>query len=186
MIKDLTFVTGNKGKLKQFKDYLRFPIKHAHLNLDEIQSMDLEKIVEHKLIQGYNQVRQPVLVDDASLNIEALNGFPGPFFKWLLDAIGLEGICSLMKNYTNKNISGVVLIGFFDGKKKKIFKGKVKGQVADVPKGDRGIDWDRIFIPKGYNLTRAQMNDEDFKKTGPRKMALEKLAKYLNKYSSIN
>src|SRR3989344_5979324 len=46
----------------------------------EIQG-DPEEIVKHKLKRAYEVYKHPVLVDDVSVHIEALNGFPGPYQK---------------------------------------------------------------------------------------------------------
>ncbi len=38
MIKDLTFITGNKHKAKQLSEYLGSEVSHHNLDLEEIQS----------------------------------------------------------------------------------------------------------------------------------------------------
>ena len=41
----------------------------------------------------------------------------------------------------------------------------MEGEVSDVPMGEGGYGWDKIFIPNGYTQTRAQMSEEDDQKT---------------------
>ena len=47
-------------------------VLHQKLDLDEIQSLDLRTVVEHKVRQAYELVKKPVLVEDTSLQFEAL------------------------------------------------------------------------------------------------------------------
>ena len=46
------------------------------LDLDEIQSLDLREIVEHKVRQAYEKCGKPVLVENASLEFTALGRLP--------------------------------------------------------------------------------------------------------------
>jgi len=45
---------------------------HEKIDLEEIQSLDLREIVEHKVRQAYDVVKKPVLVEDTSLRFTAL------------------------------------------------------------------------------------------------------------------
>ena len=38
-------------------------------------------------------------------------------------------------------------------------------QKSDAPAGGNGYGWDKIFIPEGYSITRASLNEEDDRKT---------------------
>jgi len=177
----ITFITGNSGKAEQLSKYLGIPIAHKKIDLAEIQSLDLAEVVESKAREAYQQIKTPVLVDDTSLIIHALGRLPGPFVKFFLSEIGDGGICKLMKNYKDKSATATVAISYFDGTSCKVFEGTINGSIANSPAGDGGFGWDSIFIPEDYKETRASMNDEDYDKTSPRKFALEKLERYLNK-----
>lgn len=37
--------------------------------------------------------------------------------------------------------------------------------LPEKPAGENGFGWDRFFIPEGYTVTRAQLSEEDDKKT---------------------
>ena len=58
-MKDITFVTGNQKKADYLAKYLGFPVKHQKLDLDEIQSLDLKQIVEHKVRQAFIEAVAP-------------------------------------------------------------------------------------------------------------------------------
>ena len=51
-------------------------VLHEKIDLDEIQSLDLREIVEHKVRQAYEKIKKPVLVEDTSLRFEALGKLP--------------------------------------------------------------------------------------------------------------
>ena len=55
-MKKIIFITGNQKKADYLIKYLGFPIEHMKLELDEIQSLDLREVVEHKVRQAYEKV----------------------------------------------------------------------------------------------------------------------------------
>lgn len=75
-MKPVTFITGNPHKAEKLREYLNFPLMHQKIDLDEIQSLDLYEIVEHKVRQAYNIIQSPVLVEDVSLEFSALGRLP--------------------------------------------------------------------------------------------------------------
>jgi inosine/xanthosine triphosphate pyrophosphatase family protein len=95
---NVTFITGNQHKADYLSKYLGYPVDHVKLDLDEIQSTDLKAIVEHKVRQAFGLVRKPVIVEDVSLEFEALGGLPGPFIKFFVEHVPPETICSMIGN----------------------------------------------------------------------------------------
>lgn len=161
---DITFITGNQSKADYLAKYLGFPVRHIKLDLDEIQSLDLREIVEHKVRQAYEKIKQPVIVEDVSLEFEALGRLPGPFIKFFVEEVPFETICSMIDGKTRKATARCVF-SYFDGKNLELFEGKLDGKIAETPAGENGYGWDRIFIPEGYSVTRASLNEEDDRKT---------------------
>lgn len=159
----ITFITGNQGKADYLQKYLGFPVEHHKLDLEEIQSLDLHEIVEHKVRQAYQILKTPVLVEDVSLEFEALGRLPGPFIKFFLHEMSFEAICSLLEN-KGRQAKARCVFGYFDGKQLKLFEGGLVGEIADKPSGENGFGWDKIFIPDGFDVTRASLNEKDYKK----------------------
>lgn len=160
----ITFITGNQNKADYLAKYLGFPVEHHKLDLDELQSLDLHQIVEHKVWQAYQILSSPVLVEDVSLEFEALGRLPGTFIKFFLEEMTFEDICSLLDGKSRKATAKCVF-GYFDGKKVELFEGQLGGTIAERPSGDNGFGWDKIFIPDGYVVTRASLNEKDDRKT---------------------
>lgn len=72
----VTFITGNQNKADYLAKYLGFPVAHQKIHLDELQSLSLREIVEHKVKQAYDIIKKPVLVEDVSLEFSALGRLP--------------------------------------------------------------------------------------------------------------
>ncbi len=159
------FVTGNPNKAAYASEQLGREINHIHLELEEIQSLNLHEIVSHKCQQAYKIVKQPVIVEDVSLEIDSLNGLPGPFVKFFLERMSLELFCNIIPAFASRQATARTVIGFFDGTDMQLFEGVLPGSIAQSPSGSRGFGWDGIFIPQGYASTRAALSPEDDLKT---------------------
>lgn len=179
MKKEITFITGNSKKAEYLEKYLGFPISHQKVGLDEIQSMDLHKIVEHKVKQAYQIIGQPVLVEDVALEFTALGKLPGPFIRFFVDEVPFETTCSMIDGKTREAFARCVY-GYYDGETLKLIEGCLRGNIAKKPEGEGGYGWDKIFIPDGYNVTRASLNEEDDQKTYLQYKPLEKVKEFLS------
>lgn len=179
MLKELYFVTSNKNKAREAQEILGVPIKTIEKEIPEIQSMDLEFIVKCKTQSAYEMLKKPLIIDDVGVYIEAWGGFPGPFIKYLEESVGVEGIIKMLKPFKNKRAKVVASIGFHDGVQAYTFTAEDYGQIAEEPKGNKGWGWDPMFIPKGYNETYAELGPEIKNSISHRRMALEKLKKFL-------
>jgi non-canonical purine NTP pyrophosphatase (RdgB/HAM1 family) len=180
-MKQIYLITGNEGKLREFNQILGFDIDNKKIDLDEIQSLDPKVIGEHKVRQAYKVMRSPVLVEDTTLDFAALEGLPGPFVKWFLDAIGPIGLIKLLVPYSNRKAIAKCTITYYDGKTLRFFEGIVKGRIASKPLGKNGFGWDFVFIPDGSKLTFAQMTGKQKNEISHRRLAIEKLKRFLSK-----
>jgi inosine triphosphate pyrophosphatase len=113
-MKGVTFITGNQKKAEYLQKYLGVPIAHKKIDLDELQSLELREIVEHKLRQAFAHLKSPVLVEDSALEFCALGKLPGTFIKFFEQEMSFTDICSLLNN---KERSAIAKCGFgyFDG-----------------------------------------------------------------------
>ena len=53
-------------------------------------------------------------LQDSGFVIEALNGFPGPYTKYVLSTIGVDGILKLMEGQPNRRCGFAACVGFAD------------------------------------------------------------------------
>lgn len=152
-----TFITGNEHKARLLEQYLGFPVAHKKIDLDEIQSLDLHTIAEHKVKQAFKIIQGPVLVEDVGVKIKALNDLPGPFIKWFLQEIGTDGICKLVDKLPTREATAMITFAYYDGNNLKFFDGHIKGRIADKPRG-KDFGWNPTFIPNGSEETYAEMD----------------------------
>lgn len=160
------FITGNPNKAALFSEKIGIKVPHAKLDIDEIQTLTSDEIVEHKARQAYSQLGKPVLVEDVSLVFEAWGGLPGPFIKFYVDSDGgSERLCRMLEGFDNKRAIGSCTFGYFDGKSLKLIKGEISGQIVDVPRGNGGFGFDRVFAPDGFNgKTAAELDEVEYDK----------------------
>jgi non-canonical purine NTP pyrophosphatase (RdgB/HAM1 family) len=179
MKEKIYFVTGNKEKLKEVQAIMP-GVEGIELDLSEIQELNPKKILEAKLEDAKKyKANCNLMVEDLSLEIEGMNGLPGPFIKWFLKSIGREGIYRMAKMFGNQKVTARLTLGFTNSKgENKYFEGIVKGKIVE-PRGESDFGWDPIFIPEGYDKTFAEMGMEEKNKISHRKIALEKLKGYL-------
>src|SRR5260370_27908511 len=111
----ITFITSNSDKARLLSQYVDFPMLHKHIDLIEIQSLDLARIIEYKVKEAYKQVLSPVLVEDTSLRFFALGKLPGPFIKWFLTELGTSGRCGLLDDSAEGSALAEVQFGLDDG-----------------------------------------------------------------------
>lgn len=178
-MKDLTFITGNQNKADFLAKHLGVPVAHHKLDLDELQSLDPQAVVEHKVLQAYTVLHKPVLVEDAGLIFTAMGRLPGTFVKWFIEEVGYDGLLRLAHCLPDQTAVGRVCYGLYDGKDLHFFEGEMRGRIADQARGSGGFGFDPIFINDGYDKTRAEMTEEEYAVSSYRTPAIEKLRSFL-------
>src|SRR3989344_1140602 len=180
-MKTLCFVTSNKDKVDEAQKILGVPIEIVNLHIDEIQSLDLRKIVKHKVEEAYKRVKKPVFVDDVSFEVQAWNGFPGPFIKFLRQAGGNSFglMIRMLSSEKNKTVKVTAGIGYHDGKKIHYIEGSFMGTI--VPRrGSKGWGFDPYVIPDGFRKTLGEMGEGFKNKISHRARALQNFERLLN------
>ena len=134
-------------------------------------------MISHKAEDAYKIINKPVLVEDISLEIKALKGLPGTFIKFFLQTVGTEGTVKMIGSAkTDTKVTAAVAI--YDGKDLRIFKGTIYGTLSPKNRGPYGFGFDKIFIPRGYTKTFAQMPPSLKNKISHRAKALRKVKEY--------
>ncbi|OGD91454.1 hypothetical protein A3E14_00275 [Candidatus Curtissbacteria bacterium RIFCSPHIGHO2_12_FULL_41_13] len=176
-ISDLVVVTTSKDKIAEINQILGTNHKISTLDIPEIQSLDLDEVISHKAEDAYKIINKPVLVEDISLEIKALKGLPGTFIKFFLQTVGTEGTVKMIGSAkTDTKVTAAVAI--YDGKDLRIFKGTIYGTLSPKNRGPYGFGFDKIFIPRGYTKTFAQMPPSLKNKISHRAKALRKVKEY--------
>lgn len=160
---NLVYVTGNEHKAKHFAIMMGMDIPHVSVDVDEIQSLDLREVVEHKARAAYEIVGKPVIVEDTSVRFKALGALPGTFIKWFMQELGHEGLCRLVDGQDRTVFAGAAM-AYFDGENMTIFERELEGEILEHPAegGLSGFGWNVIFRPKGTDTSFAEMSEEEF------------------------
>ncbi|MFH1125929.1 MAG: XTP/dITP diphosphatase [Candidatus Altiarchaeota archaeon] len=156
---EVLFATSNRHKVSEANRIGRkFGVKFRRVDVpySEIRNNSVSKVALAGIKYVYPKVKKPVVVEDSGLFINALNGFPGPYSRYVFDTIGVQGILDLMRGRKERSAFFVSSIGFSDGKCEKVFEGVVNGKISNSSRGSSGFGFDPIFIPKGFNKTFAE------------------------------
>jgi XTP/dITP diphosphohydrolase len=175
-IHKIFFVTSNKGKFSEAEKKIK-NIEQKKIDYPEIRSEKLSEIVVHGIEFLKGKIRKPFFIEDSGLFIESLNGFPGPFSKYVFNKIGCKGILKLMKNEKNRKAVFKSVIGYYD-KKIKVFEGVCEGRISTRMRGKKGFGYDPIFIPNS-DKTFAQMGIDEKNTYSHRGKALTKLVNFM-------
>jgi non-canonical purine NTP pyrophosphatase, rdgB/HAM1 family len=178
----IVFVTGNAGKFAEIKEILNSVGIEAIQNkgdYPEIQADELEPIAAASARAAADDLGIPVLVDDSGIFISALNGFPGPYSRFVEDHLGNPRILKLMENEMNRDAFFKTVIAFCEPEKEPItFSGIVEGKIAFEERGDGGFGFDPIFDYNGKTFGELGI---EFKNTiSHRRRALDKFLEWLH------
>jgi len=174
----LYFITGNEGKFNDSKKF--FPnIQQLDIDLPEIQGIDSKKIIKEKIKGAFEHVEGEFIVEDTSLSFDCLNGLPGPLIKWFEKSLGNEGLVEIVEKLGNNRAEAKITLGYARNRDEiHYFDGSIKGKIVP-PRGEHGFGWDPIFEPEGYSKTLADMTREEKNLMSMRKIAMEKLKRFL-------
>ncbi len=146
-------VTGNAGKLAEHRRLAGFELDSRAVDLPEIQSASLADIVTAKAVDARRRLGRPVIVDETSLELDALGGFPGTLVRWMLEATGPEGIARTVHALGDDRATARCRLLLLAGDRRVHGDGAVRGRIAVEPRGDGGFGWDVIFVPEGWERT---------------------------------
>lgn len=167
----LNFVTSNTGKASTLRNKLSsdFELNQIKLDITEPQANSVEEIVKIKASTAFSLTNEAIIVHDTSFIIPALNNFPGPYIKFILETLGISGILKLMNEVADRSCFFVGSVCYYDGKDMKIFtKQSNQCQIATDIKGVLPANaWSplwQIVIPSWSNgLTYAEAEQEEIK-----------------------
>lgn len=200
-MKHIIFITESKSKFNEITNYIKkketdivLIMYKPEKELFEVQSFKRNDIIQHKLIDAYAdnkhytdyymvsnpEIEVYIMVEDTSLCIDKLGGFPGPFIKFYLQCLSLENI---VKSNLGSNSQSIVTLGLgkitTNGEMfERVFEGMVEGNIVR-PQGENGFGFDPIFHPVNANATNAEMTMDMKEKFNPRIIAFQKILDYL-------
>lgn len=175
----LLIVTGNDWKFQQLAFVLSeyFVCEQRDWNESEIQG-SAEEILDHKIKRAYEIFKCPVLVDDVSVHLESLNGFPGPYMK---DFFTLMTPYEMGHKFAGSKIKAICRLGLCRGPEDiLIAEGEFNGKVIAPKKEDHQGKWFELFVVlDGMDKPMIEYSIEEKNKISHRGRAMEKLLEIL-------
>ena len=182
----LVLATGNKGKLREFKQMCKDEVVAFSELLGEFEIVeDGETFAENALIKArtiYEKLGEDYLVisDDSGISLPILDGAPGIYsaryagvgvtdkdnlYK-LIEAVKEKGVKTTPAYYT----AAIAIVSKYG---EYVVHGWMHGDVLDSTRGDKGFGYDPMFIPSGMDKTLGVLDDEIKSKISHRGQALE-------------
>jgi XTP/dITP diphosphohydrolase len=189
---ELVFATNNQHKIKEIQKLAGSKVRLLSLSqvniLEDIPENEptLDGNALYKARYVFNKTGLAVFADDTGLEVYALNGEPGVYSARYAGEskdssanitkllMALDGIDDRRARF--RTIIALILKG-----KEYLFEGIVEGEIISERKGNEGFGYDPVFVPKGFDLTFAEMNLETKNKISHRAIAFEKLTDFLSK-----
>lgn len=193
----LVIATHNAGKLKEisalFAPYGLDCISAGSLGLPEPAETGTT-FVENALIKARAaaQASQIVsLADDSGLSVAALDGRPGVYTAdwaerqwfegpagrdWYMAMGKVEGMLAEQGSDVPRDawFSCVLALAWPDGREA-VYEGRVDGALTWPPRGAMGFGYDPVFVPKGRDVTFAEIQPEEKHAISHRADAFRKL-----------
>ena len=186
----IVLASSNKGKIKEIKKYFgQDVVAFSDLIepfeiIEDGNSFKENAIIKAKAIQE-KLPNHIIIADDSGISVPALGGIPGIYSARFagIEASDKDNLNKLIEELKNNNIkkteafyTSAIAIATPYG----IWTthGFMYGDVIDEAKGDKGFGYDPMFIPKGYNKTLGELDDDVKKSISHRTKALN-LAKYI-------
>ncbi|RLA69432.1 MAG: non-canonical purine NTP pyrophosphatase, RdgB/HAM1 family [Epsilonproteobacteria bacterium] len=182
----LVLATGNKGKLREFKQMCEDEVVPFSDLLGEFEIIeDGDTFAANALIKArtiYEKLDEEYLVisDDSGISLPVLDGAPGIYsaryagvgvtdkdnlYK-LIEAVKEKGLKSTPAYYT----AAIAIVSKYG---EYVVHGWMHGDAIAEAKGDKGFGYDPMFIPAGLDKTLGELDDDVKSKISHRGKALE-------------
>lgn len=204
----ILYGTSNKGKVAELERTIRL----KELNAEVITLKDInfnEEIDENgttfeensrikaeaikKFCDKNNIDYEIIVTDDAGMCIDYLNGKPGVYSaRYAGENATQEQILNkILKEMENAKTEEqrtatfvCVLTGILKNGDIIVKRGETKGNISTKISKLGGLTYNPIFVPKGFDKTVVEMDDDEFKKVHNHRMAaLEGLLEQLKSYN---
>ena len=186
----LVLATGNKGKLREFRQMCQdevtafSDILGAFDIVEDGDTFAANALIKARTIYEKLQEKDPtgdylVISDDSGISLPVLDGAPGIYsaryagegasdkdnlYK-LVDAVKAKGLKETPAYYT----AAIAIVSRYG---EYVVHGWMHGKVIDKTRGDKGFGYDPMFIPAGFDKTLGELDDDVKSKISHRGKAL--------------
>jgi len=186
----IVLATGNKGKLREFKNMCDTEVIAFSDILGEMEIVeDADSFKGNALIKArtiYEKLEDEsaiVISDDSGISVPLLGGVPGIFSARYAGegASDKENLYKLIDALKEKNLKKTsayytAAIAIVSKHGEYVVHGWMHGEVLSLTRGEKGFGYDPMFVPDGYTKTLGELDDHVKKSISHRAKAL-RLAK---------
>lgn len=188
--KVIFFATNNIHKFNEARKVLSdqgLAIGMLRVKTVEVQNDNLCEIASASAVDAFKRCHLPVIVEDAGLFVEALNGFPGPYSAYVYKTLGNAGLLKLMENVKCRTATFQSAIAYCDNVSSSpvCFEGESVGEITPKERkgnGQSSFGFDPVFQPLESLKTFAEMTIEEKNCFSHRAVAVRKFAKWYGKH----
>ena len=162
-MKEVFLITRNKGKLLAAqKIFSRYSIQVKQIKKDypEIQAKSSLEIARFTVLEAIKEFKVPIIREDHSLFIHALNGFPGPYTNYFDKTMPVETLIKVLSLFEDRSahmkLAAVLALP----------SGKIHDFVYQVPlkiskkiKGNER-NWDKVLMLSDDTLTFSECEED--------------------------
>ncbi|MAR46692.1 MAG: non-canonical purine NTP pyrophosphatase [Euryarchaeota archaeon] len=155
------FMTGNAGKVREAKHALEplgFDVRQLtveDVDIVEPQCDDLEIVARSKLEQARPHLpdsNDALMVEDAGLFVDTLNGFPGVYSAYILRTVGYRALLNLVEENESRGAQFEAVAALLIDDTIHVSRGVCRGTLASFASGNEGFGFDPIFIPDDVEI----------------------------------
>ncbi|WP_028547274.1 non-canonical purine NTP pyrophosphatase [Paenibacillus sp. UNC451MF] len=161
---ELIYVTSNAAKFEIATKVLRgtnITLKQSNIDVPEIQSMKVEDIAQFSCKWARDKLGSSVVVTDVGLYINALNGFPDPFVKYINNCLTAEDVIKLLEDKEDRTVYTKECLAFCEmDSEPVIFQRHIKGTTTTNITSKNGSVMDQLVIPENDILLAHIPNNE--------------------------
>jgi XTP/dITP diphosphohydrolase len=182
----LVLATGNKGKLREFKEMCRDEVVAFSDLLGALEIIeDADSFKGNALIKAktiYEKLGEEYLViaDDSGISVPLLNHAPGIYSARYAkeEATDQENLLKLIEEIKKHNVTQTpayytAAIAVVSRYGEYVVHGWMYGEVITQSRGEKGFGYDPIFIPIGYDQTLGELDEQIKKRISHRSKALK-------------
>ncbi len=164
----INYVTTNEMKFEIAQAFFKklsdeYELVQCKIDTPEIQDVSSIEVARHSALWAAKETSEICIKMDAGFYINALNGFPGPFIKYVNDWLRQEDFLKLMEDHDDRTayFQDATAIGYPDGRSK-VFNFKVHGTLSHQS-NPTDTKWpaNLLFIPEGYDIPLGSMTSDD-------------------------
>jgi XTP/dITP diphosphohydrolase len=139
---------------------------------------------EIKALAAAAHTGELTIADDSGLAVDALDGAPGIYSSRFAptDRQRVAKLIDLLTDLPEHKRTARFICAAAIAEPGRVIatvEGTCEGRIIHEPRGSNGFGYDPVFLPKGSNLTMAELSDEEKNKISHRGRALEKAKEML-------